>query len=46
MVTWMAQGKRAKVLSRKQEAAILRHLDGGRYPRRDRAMFLLSVKVR
>ncbi len=41
----MAHGKRAKILSRKQEAAILRHLDGSRYPRRDRAIFLLSVKA-
>ena len=41
----MAQGKRAKILSRKQEAAVLRHLEGARYPSRDRAMFLLSVKA-
>ena len=41
----MAQGKRAKILSRKQEAEVLRHLERARYPSRDRAMFLLSVKA-
>ena len=45
MAIWMTQGKQAKIFSRKQEAAVLRHLDGSRYPRRDRAMFLLSVKA-
>jgi len=40
----MAQGKQAKMLSPKQEAAVLNHLNFTRYPERDRAMFLLSVK--
>ena len=41
----MGQGRQAKVLTPKQEAAVLRHLAGTRYPERDRVMFLLSVKA-
>ncbi len=41
----MAQGKQAKILSAKQESAILRHLETMRYPERDRALFLLSIKA-
>jgi integrase len=41
----MAQGKQAKILTTKQEAAILRHLETTRYPERNRAMFMLSVKA-
>ena len=41
----MALGKQAKVMSGKQEAAVLRHLEGTRYPERDRVTFLLSVKA-
>ena len=41
----MAQGKQAKILSPKQESAVLRHLDTTRYPERNRVMFLLSVKA-
>ncbi len=41
----MAQGKQAKVISPKQEAAVLRHLESSRYPERDRVVFLLSVKA-
>lgn len=41
----MARGKQAKVMSGKQEAAVLRHLEGTRYPERDRVTFLLSVKA-
>ena len=41
----MAQGKQAKILSPKQEAAVIRHLDTTRYPERNLAMFLLSVKA-
>jgi integrase len=38
-------GKQAKVLSRQQVAAALRHVRHGRYPQRDRVMILLSVKA-
>ena len=41
----MAQGKQAKILTVKQEAAILRYLDTTRYPVRNRVLFLLSVKA-
>ena len=41
----MAQGKQAKILTVKQEAFILHHLTTTRYPLRDRAMFLLSMKA-
>ncbi len=41
----MAQGKQAKVLTPRQEQVVLRQLEATRYPRRDRAMFLLSVKA-
>jgi integrase len=41
----MAQGKQAKILTTKQEAAVLRHLETTRYPERNRAIFLLSVKA-
>jgi integrase/recombinase XerC len=39
------QGKQAKVLTPKQEAMILHQLGRTRYPERDTAMFLLSVKA-
>jgi len=38
-------GKQAKVLSRQQVAAALRHVRRSRYPQRDRVMILLSVKA-
>ena len=42
----MAQGRQAKILSPKQEAAVVRHLETTtRYPERNRVMFLLSVKA-
>lgn len=41
----MPQGKQAKILTPKQEAAILQVLQGTRYPARDRVMFLLSIKA-
>ena len=41
----MGQGRQAKVLTPKQEAAVLWHLAGTRYPERDRVTFLLSVKA-
>jgi integrase len=41
----MAQGKQAKILTTKQEAAVLRHLETTRYPERNRAIFLLSMKA-
>jgi integrase/recombinase XerD len=41
----MAQGKQAKILTPKQEMAVLNHLASTRYPERDRVMFLLSVKA-
>ncbi len=41
----MAQGKQAKILTRKQETAVLHHLRTTRYPERDQAIFLLSLKA-
>jgi integrase/recombinase XerD len=41
----MALGKQAKILSDKQVRAVLAELDTRRYPLRDRAMFLLSMKA-
>ncbi len=41
----MPQGKQAKVLTPKQEQVVLRQLEATRYPKRDRAMVLLSVKA-
>ena len=41
----MPQGKQAKILTPKQEAALLRHLETTRYPTRDRVIFLLSTKA-
>ena len=41
----MGQGKQAKVLTDKQEAAVIRHLETTRWAERDTAMFLLSVKA-
>lgn len=41
----MAQGKQAKILTPKQESAVLNHLGSTRYPERDRVIFLLSVKA-
>jgi integrase/recombinase XerD len=41
----MAQGRQAKILSPRQETAILRYLDTTRYPDRDRVIFLLSLKA-
>jgi integrase/recombinase XerD len=41
----MAQGRQAKILSPRQETAILRYLDTTRYPQRDRTIFLLSIKA-
>jgi integrase/recombinase XerD len=38
-------GKQAKVLSRQQVIAALRHVRRSRYPQRDRVMILLSVKA-
>ena len=38
-------GKQAKVLSRQQVLAALRHVRRNRYPQRDRVMILLSVKA-
>ena len=40
------QGKQAKIVSPTQERAILGYLETTRYPRRDRVMFLLSMKAR
>src|ERR1700732_1722594 len=40
----MALGKQAKILSDKQVRAVLAELDTRRYPLRDRAIFLLSIK--
>ena len=39
------QGKQAKILTPTQERALLRHLETTRYPARDRALFLLSLKA-
>ena len=41
----MAQGKQAKILTPRQETAILRHLETTRYPERDRVIFLLALKA-
>jgi integrase/recombinase XerD len=41
----MAQGRQAKILSLKQEAAVLRYMETTRYPERNRVMFTLSVKA-
>ena len=41
----MALGKQAKILTDKQVRAVLAELDTGRYPLRDRVMFLLSIKA-
>ncbi len=41
----MALGKQAKILSDKQVRAVLAELETRRYPLRDRAMFLLSIKA-
>ncbi len=39
------QGKQAKIISPSQERAILGYLEQTRYPRRDRVLFLLSMKA-
>ena len=39
------QGKQAKIVSPTQERAILGFLETTRYPRRDRVLFLLSMKA-
>src|SRR4030095_10312662 len=41
----MPQGKQAKMLTTKQETAVLTYLQTLRYPVRDRVMFLLSIKA-
>ena len=41
----MPHGKQAKLLTPKQETAVLTYLQTRRYPVRDRAMFLLSIKA-
>jgi integrase/recombinase XerD len=41
----MPQGKQAKMLTSKQETAVLTYLQTMRYPVRDRVMFLLSIKA-
>jgi integrase len=41
----MPQGKQAKMLTQKQETAVLTYLQTMRYPVRDRVMFLLSIKA-
>jgi integrase/recombinase XerD len=41
----MAQGKQAKILTFKQEAAVLRYIETTRYPERNRVIFMLSVKA-
>ena len=41
----MSQGKQAKILSPAQERRVLKYLGGTRYPDRDRALFLLSLKA-
>jgi integrase len=38
-------GKQAKILSEAQIRAALGHVEGSRYPERDRVMVLLSVKA-
>ncbi len=41
----MAQGKQAKVLTERQIQKALRYIETTRYPERDKAIFLLSVKA-
>ena len=41
----MALGKQAKIVSDKQVRAVLAELDTRRYPLRDRAMFMFSLKA-
>src|SRR5262245_51229732 len=41
----MSHGKQAKMLTSKQETAVLTYLQTRRYPVRDRVMFLLSIKA-
>jgi len=41
----MPHGKQAKLLTPKQETAVLTYLQTRRYPVRDRVMFLLSIKA-
>jgi integrase/recombinase XerD len=41
----MSHGKQAKMLTPKQETAVLTYLQTMRYPVRDRVMFLLSMKA-
>jgi integrase len=41
----MPHGKQAKMLTPKQETAVLTYLQTMRYPIRDRVMFLLSIKA-
>ena len=41
----MSHGKQAKMLTPKQETAVLTYLQTLRYPVRDRVMFLLSIKA-
>ncbi len=41
----MAQGKQAKIVTPKQEMNIIRHLETTRYPKRDKVLFLLSIKA-
>ena len=41
----MPHGKQAKMLTPKQETAVLTYLQTLRYPIRDRGMFLLSMKA-
>src|SRR5215510_12161044 len=41
----MPHGKQAKMLTPKQETAVLTYLQTRRYPARDRVMFLLSIKA-
>src|SRR5437868_15387466 len=41
----MALGKQAKIITDKQVRAVLAELDTRRYPLRDRAMFLFSLKA-
>jgi len=41
----MALAKQAKILTTRQQAVVLRHLETTRHPERDRVMFLLSVKA-
>jgi len=38
-------GKQAKILTNTQQKAVLNYLDGTRYPVRNRAIFLLSMKA-